>query len=142
MARGKGASDQRLLTPLPGRSPETAGDPRRSPEIAGDPRRSPDEFQKRRSCHYTRDLRARDLPPHLKIRHTCFKHTRFIRVLGIRVLSIRVLSRRVLGIWVPSICVLGIRVLKTSGVMTILNIIPNKTKNINAEGPIGTTRVY
>ena len=62
MARGKGASDQRLLTPLPGRSPETAGDRRRSPEIPGDRRRSPDEFQKRRSCHYTRDLRARDLP--------------------------------------------------------------------------------
>ena len=28
------------------------------------------EFQKRRSCHYTRDLRARDLPPHLKIYQT------------------------------------------------------------------------
>ncbi len=38
MARGKGASDQRLLTPLPGM-------PGRSPEIPGDPRRPPDEFQ-------------------------------------------------------------------------------------------------
>ena len=28
MARGKGASDQRLLTPLPGKSGEIAGDPR------------------------------------------------------------------------------------------------------------------
>ena len=35
MARGKGASDQRLLTPLR----------RRSPEIRGDRRRPPDEFQ-------------------------------------------------------------------------------------------------
>ncbi len=50
MARGKGASDQRLLTPLRRRSPDAGA-------IPGDRRRPPDEFQ---IAHFIRVFTAKN----------------------------------------------------------------------------------
>ena len=74
MARGKGASDQRLLTPLRRATPEIPRHPWRSPEIPGHPRRFPETAGEFQIAHFIFVLSVKtDLDPPLnppKARHS------------------------------------------------------------------------